>query len=51
MIGALKQAIAIYRNDPDWARVRPPLVDLTIQQGELLAADLKAIGFAMPANR
>ena len=51
MIAALKQAIAIYGNDPDWARVRPPLVDLTIQQGDLLAADLKAIGFAMPAHR
>jgi 4-hydroxy-tetrahydrodipicolinate synthase len=38
MIAALKQAIAIYGNDPEWARVRPPLVDLTI-------------GFAMPANR
>ena len=51
MIAALKQAIAIYGNDPEWARVRPPLVDLTIEQGELLAADLKTIGFAMPANR
>src|SRR5438477_11031684 len=26
MIAALKQAIAIYRNDPGWARVRPPLI-------------------------
>ena len=51
MIAALKQAIAIYRNDPEWARARPPLVDLTIDQRELLAADLKTIGFAMPANR
>jgi 4-hydroxy-tetrahydrodipicolinate synthase len=51
MIAALKQAIAIYGNDPEWARVRPPLVDLTMEQGELLAADLKTIGFAMPPNR
>jgi 4-hydroxy-tetrahydrodipicolinate synthase len=51
MIAALKQAIAICRNDPEWARMRPPLVDLTIEQAELLAADLKTIGFAMPANR
>jgi 4-hydroxy-tetrahydrodipicolinate synthase len=51
MIAALKQAIAIYGNDPEWARVRPPLVDLTMEQGELLAADLKTIGFAMPTNR
>jgi 4-hydroxy-tetrahydrodipicolinate synthase len=51
MIAALKQAIAICGNDPGWARVRPPLVDLTIEHAELLAADLKTIGFAMPANR
>jgi 4-hydroxy-tetrahydrodipicolinate synthase len=48
MIAALKQAIALYGNDPEWTRVRPPLVELTTEQGELLAADLKAIGFAMP---
>ena len=47
MIAALKQAIAIYRNDPEWARVRPPLVELTSEQAKLLAADLKRIGFAM----
>ena len=47
MIAALKQAIAIFRNDPEWTRVRPPLVELTTQQAKLLAADLKAIGFAM----
>src|SRR5262245_54518473 len=38
MIAALKQAIAIYINDPEWARVRPPLVELTTEQGKLLAA-------------
>src|SRR5437879_969763 len=48
MIAALKQAIAIYRNDPEWARARPPLVELTTEQAKLLAAELKAIGFAMP---
>src|SRR5437762_852204 len=48
MIAALKQAIAIYRNDPEWSRVRPPLVDLTKEQAKLLAAELKAIGFTMP---
>jgi 4-hydroxy-tetrahydrodipicolinate synthase len=47
LIAALKQAIAIHRNDPDWKRVRPPLVELTIGQANWLAADLKAIGFAM----
>jgi 4-hydroxy-tetrahydrodipicolinate synthase len=48
MIAALKQAIAIYADDPAWARVRPPLVELTPEQAKTLAAELKAIGFAMP---
>ncbi len=47
MIAALKQAIAIYRNDPAWAKVRPPLVDLTVGQSTTLAAELKAISFTM----
>jgi 4-hydroxy-tetrahydrodipicolinate synthase len=47
MIAALKQAIAIYANDSEWTRVRPPLVELTADQAKLLSAQLKAIGFAM----
>ena len=47
MIAALKQAIAIYANDPEWTRVRPPLVELTTEQAKTLAADLKTIGFGM----
>jgi 4-hydroxy-tetrahydrodipicolinate synthase len=45
MIAALKQAIAIYGNEPEWTRVRPPLVELTSEQAKTLAAELKAIGF------
>jgi 4-hydroxy-tetrahydrodipicolinate synthase len=48
MIAALKQAIAIYRDDPEWTRVRPPLVELTKEQATLLATELKTIGFSMP---
>jgi 4-hydroxy-tetrahydrodipicolinate synthase len=48
MIAALKQAIAIYRNDPEWTRVRPPLVELTAEQARLLAGRLTAIEFVMP---
>jgi len=48
MIAALKQAIAIYADDPAWRTVRPPLVELTPEQAKTLAADLKAIGFTMP---
>jgi 4-hydroxy-tetrahydrodipicolinate synthase len=47
MIATLKQAIAIYRNDPEWIRVRPPLVELTSKEANLLAAKLKAIAFDM----
>src|SRR5207248_1346906 len=41
MIAALKQAIAIYADDPEWARVRPPLIELTSEQAKTLAAELK----------
>ena len=45
MIAALKQAIAIYTDDPAWAKVRPPLVELTPGQAKALAEELSAIGF------
>jgi 4-hydroxy-tetrahydrodipicolinate synthase len=48
MIAALKQAIAIYADDPAWARVRPPLIELTAEQAQSLAAELRQIGFTMP---
>jgi 4-hydroxy-tetrahydrodipicolinate synthase len=50
MIAALKQAIAIYADDPAWRTVRPPLIELTPEQANTLAAELKAIGFAMPGK-
>jgi 4-hydroxy-tetrahydrodipicolinate synthase len=48
MIPALKAAIGVYLNDPDWGVVRPPLVDLTPAQCEALAAALRENGFTMP---
>jgi 4-hydroxy-tetrahydrodipicolinate synthase len=48
MISALKQGIAIYANDPAWAKVRPPLIELTAEQAKTLAAELKTISFTMP---
>jgi 4-hydroxy-tetrahydrodipicolinate synthase len=51
MIAALKQAIAIYADDPEWARVRPPLFELTTEQAKLLTVELKAVGFAMTGVR
>jgi 4-hydroxy-tetrahydrodipicolinate synthase len=47
MIAALKQAIAIYTEDPAWAKVRPPLLELTIEQAAELAAELEKIGFSI----
>ena len=47
MIAALKSAIAIYANDLQWARTRPPLIELTTEQAKLLGAELKRIGFAI----
>jgi 4-hydroxy-tetrahydrodipicolinate synthase len=48
MISALKQGIAICAGDPAWAKVRPPLVELTAEQATTLAAELKTISFTMP---
>jgi 4-hydroxy-tetrahydrodipicolinate synthase len=48
LISAVKQGIAIYANDPAWAKVRPPLVELTAEQVKTLAAELEAISFTMP---
>jgi 4-hydroxy-tetrahydrodipicolinate synthase len=39
MIAAMKQAIAISLNDPEWARVRPPLVELNREQARMLASE------------
>jgi 4-hydroxy-tetrahydrodipicolinate synthase len=50
MIAALKQAIAIYTNDPAWRTVRPPLVELTSDQAKTLDAELKAFGFTMSGH-
>jgi 4-hydroxy-tetrahydrodipicolinate synthase len=48
MIPALKQAIAHFGDDPQWAAVRPPLDALTKEQAASLIAELKEIGFTMP---
>ncbi|OGA44759.1 MAG: dihydrodipicolinate synthase family protein [Betaproteobacteria bacterium RIFCSPLOWO2_12_FULL_62_58] len=48
MIPALKQAVAHFGGDPQWATVRPPLDSLTKAQAASLIAELKQIGFTMP---
>ena len=47
MIAGLKQAIAHYRGDPGWARVRPPLSPLRADEAARLLEDLEQQGFAM----
>jgi len=51
MLAALKQAIAIYADDPAWQKVRPPLVELTPEQAKTLAAELNAIGFRWESKK
>ncbi len=48
MIPALKAAIAHYGSDPDWVRLRPPLVALDAAEQATLAQQLDALGFTMP---
>jgi len=51
VISALKATVANYGNDPEWSRVRPPLVELAKEEQDALATELKAKGFAMPGLR
>ena len=48
MIAALKQVVAHYSGDAAWARLRPPLVELTAEQAKNLVANLAGLGFTMP---
>jgi len=48
MIPALKAMIAHWGGDPDWATMRPPLVELTAERQRSLLAELDSAGFDMP---
>jgi len=48
MISALKAGIAHFSDDPGWAAVRPPLIELTKAESGALASELREIGFTMP---
>ena len=48
LLPALKAVLARYRNDPVWATVRPPLVELDLAQRQALYQGLDALEFAMP---
>lgn len=51
MIPALKSAAALYSEDPNWFKVRPPLTALNGDQIIALSQSLKNIGFNMPGIR
>jgi 4-hydroxy-tetrahydrodipicolinate synthase len=51
MIAAMKATVAHYGNDPAWATLRPPLVELAAEQQDALLAELTAKNFAMPGLR
>jgi 4-hydroxy-tetrahydrodipicolinate synthase len=48
MIPALKRVVAAIRDDPAWATVRPPLVELSPEQAVLLTTELEYAGFTLP---
>lgn len=51
MIPALKATVAHFANDPEWRRVRPPLVALDDDQRDALIESLLQKGFDMPGLR
>lgn len=48
MIAAMKRAMAHWRVDEDWSRVRPPLVEIAPRESAALIGELQAAGFNMP---
>jgi 4-hydroxy-tetrahydrodipicolinate synthase len=48
MIPALKAATSIFGSDPDWLRVRPPIIQLNNDQKQALREKLDSTGFSMP---
>lgn len=48
MIPALKETIAHCAGDPEWSRVRAPLIEFTAEERKGLLAELEKRGFEMP---
>jgi 4-hydroxy-tetrahydrodipicolinate synthase len=51
LVPALKTILSHYASDPEWNRLRPPLVELAAADGAKLIAELDAIGFEMQGIR
>lgn len=47
LIPALKTILAQSRSDPEWNRLRPPLVEMSPKEREALLASLRAVGFEL----
>jgi 4-hydroxy-tetrahydrodipicolinate synthase len=47
LIPAIKKVLSHYRGDPDWNRMRPPIVELSKEAGRKLICVLEKIGFQM----
>ena len=48
MIAGMKTAVAHFSKDPEWLRVRPPLMQLSADQQAKLLDELQKINFSMP---
>ena len=48
MIAGMKTAVAHFSKDPDWLRVRPPLMQLSADQQAKLLSELQKANFSMP---
>ena len=48
MIPALKAATSLYSDDPNWRRVRPPIMTMSDDQVSEMQSQLEALGFDMP---
>jgi 4-hydroxy-tetrahydrodipicolinate synthase len=48
LVPALKKIVSHYASDPQWNRLRPPLVELGEAESRKLISDLEKLGFEMP---
>ena len=48
LVPALKKIVSHYASDPEWNRLRPPLVELGEAESGKLISDLEKLGFDMP---
>ena len=48
MIAGMKTAVAHFSKNPEWLRVRPPLMQLNADQQAKLLSELQKINFSMP---